>query len=334
MDDTLRVGLIGCGGLGSGHARNVEQISNASLVAVCDFFRESADRLAGELDGNPKVYSDHLQMLAEQDLDAVLIVTPNDTHSRISVDASVAGAHVFCEKPMALNVEDCDRMIDATEQAGKYLMIGFVRRFQASYAEMKSRVSNGEIGEVTMAQAVRLGTGPPGGREGWQFKQARYGGLFSMYSHELDQLAWLGGEIHSVQAMMKYGDEPDNDIEDHSFITFEFASGAIGSMSSSRMYPVGSYELGVAGTEGAIKMSIPTGPLVMKKLSGETEEIEVPRNNGLVDEVSYFFDCIRSGVTPESDGYDGRRVVAVALAAHKSAQSGRREDVTIRSRCV
>ena len=325
MGDELRVGLVGCGGLGSSHARNVEGIPGARLVAVYDLYREFSERLAGELVGRPVAYFDHQKMLSEESLDAVLVVTTNDTHSKISVDALSAGIHVFCEKPMALTVADCDAMINASEVAQKHLMVGYVRRFQAAYQEMKSRVESGEIGEVTMAHAVRLGMGPPGGQEGWQFKQNRYGGLFSIYSHELDQLAWLGGEIQAVQAMMKFGDDPDNDIEEHIFITLEFLSGAIGSMSSSRTYPVSSYELGVAGTLGAIKLNAPSGPLVKKETGQDAVEIEIPRNNGLADEMTYFLDCIRRDVKPEPNGYDGRRVVAVALAAHQSAQSGVRE---------
>ena len=330
MGDELRVGLIGCGGLGSSHAKNVDEIQGAKLVSVCDFYRDSADRLAGELVGKPIAYSDPEEMLAKQNLDAVLIVTPNDTHRKISVDALSAGVHVFCEKPMALTVADCDTMIDAAEEAEKYLMIGYVRRFQEVYRQLKLRVESGALGAVTMAHAVRLGMGPPGGKEGWQFKQERYGGLFSMYSHELDQLAWLAGEIISVQAMMKYGNDPDNDIEEHILMTLEFESGAIGSMNSSRRFPVSSYELGVAGTKGAIKLNTPSGPLVMREMGGKSVKIDVPKNNGLVEEISYFLDCVRRKVKPESNGYDGRRVVAVALAAHKSAESGRREEVAIR----
>lgn len=329
MDD-LRVGLVGCGGLGARHARNVEKLAGASLVSVCDYRQSAAVSLAGELDGAPRPYDDHQTMLAEQDLDAVLIVTPNDTHSRISVDSSAAGVHVFCEKPMALTLEDCDAMIDAAEAAGKYLMVGYVRRFQQAYQEMKRRVEEGEVGELTMAHAVRLGLGPPGGSEGWQFKQARYGGLFSMYSHELDQLAWLAGEVRSVQAMMRFGEDPENDIEEHIFLTLGFESGAIGSMSSSRRYPVNSYELGVAGSQGAMKLTAPAGPLILHRDAGPVVEIPIPPNDGLVDEVSYFLDAIRCGEPPTSDGYDGRRVVAIALAAHASAASGRREEVSTR----
>ena len=171
MAEPLRVALAGCGGLGRAHARNVEALEGVRLVAVCDAVPESADRLAAQLESGPKAYADHRAMLAAESPDAVLVVTPNHTHSRISTDAALSGAHVFCEKPMALTVGDCDAMIRAAEQSGVFLMIGYVRRFQAAYQELKRRVDRGDIGEVTLAHAVRLGTGAPGGVGGWQTRK-------------------------------------------------------------------------------------------------------------------------------------------------------------------
>ena len=329
MAEHLRVALAGCGGLGRAHARNVEAMEGARLVAVCDVVSESAARLAAQLKSGPKPYADHRAMLAAEKPDAVLVVTPNHTHSRISTDAALAGAHVFCEKPMALTVGDCDTMIRAAKQSGVFLMIGYVRRFQAAYMEMKRRVDRGDIGDVTLAHAVRLGTGAPGGVGGWQTRKENYGGMFSMYSHELDQLAWLAGEIRAVNAVMKFGEDAANEIEESIFIGIEFASGAAGALSSSRVYPVNSYELGIAGTGGALKLDAPGGPITFARHDGKSVAIEAPRNNGLADEIAHFVSCIRRGEAPQSDGRDGRRVVAVALAAHESARTGKRVEVSM-----
>jgi predicted dehydrogenase len=325
-DKILRAGLVGCGGLGRRHAKNADGIEGVQVAAVCDFYQASAQELAAGLTSKPAAYSDHRKMLAEQDLDAVLVVTPNYTHSEITIDAANAGVHVFCEKPMALTVEDCDAMIDAAERAGVFLMIGYVLRFYAANKEMKRQIDSGAIGEVRMAHALRLGTGPPGGVQGWQKKRDQYGGLFSLYSHQLDLLAWMAGEIASVSAVMRYGDDPENEIEENIFIGLEFANGAVGTLGCSRIYPVGGGEFGVAGTEGAIKSAGSGGPVISTK-KGESVAIEVPRNDGLLDELVCFFGCIREGRKPESDGIAGRRVIAVALAAHESARTGRRVEV-------
>ena len=324
----LKAALIGCGGLGTRHAKNVSSLDNVDLIAVCDAYLESAQKLAADLPGNPIPFDDHQKMLAEQSPDAVLVVTPNHVHSRVTVDAAQSGAHVFCEKPMALTLEECDAMIDAAEQSGVFLQIGYVRRFQNAYREMKRLIDADKIGEICMAHTTRLGTGPPGGTEGWQLSKSTYGGLFSMHSHELDQLTWMAGEVAAVTAVMKYGDDPDNTVEESIFINLEFASGAIGSLSSSRIYPAGSYELGVAGTEGALKITSGSGTHLTFQQKGEKpEHLEFERNNALLEEITHFFNAIRKGTPPSCTGHDGRRTIAISLAAHEAARTGTRSEL-------
>ena len=331
-DQTLKIGLVGCGGLGSRHAANVESIEGAELVAVCDHQRASAEALSDKLASQPAIYDNHQTMLSEQSPDAVLVVTPNFVHSPITVDAATSGAHVFCEKPMALAVEDCDAMIEAADNAGVFLMIGYVRRFQNAYREMKRLIDEGQIGEIRMAHTVRLGTGAPGGVAGWQLDRERYGGLFSMHSHELDQLTWMAGDVRAVQAVMRYDDASDNTVEESIFINLEFCSGAIGSLSSSRIYPGGSYELGVAGTEGSVKITSGTGTqLTLNRVGEKPEHMTYERNNGLLEEMTYFLQCIRTGEQPQSNGLDGRRTIAISLAAHESARTGRKVEVPVHS---
>lgn len=327
-NQTLKIGLVGCGGLGSRHAGHVDGMEGAELVAVCDYTRASAEVLAGKLTSQPSVYDDHRAMLEAHSPDVVLVVTPNFVHSPITVDAAAAGAHVFCEKPMALTVEDCDAMIEAADNAGVFLMVGYVRRFQNAYREMKRLIDEGQIGEVRMAHTVRLGTGPPGGSEGWQFSRDKYGGLFSMHSHELDQLTWMAGDVTAVQAMMRYDDASENTVEESIFINLEFGSGAVGSLSSSRIYPGGSYELGVAGTKGAVKITSGSGTeLILSRVGEKAETMTFERNNALLDEMNYFFNCIRTGERPQSNGADGRRTIAISLAAHESAKTEHRVEV-------
>ena len=250
-------------------------------MAVCDYELASAKALSAKLTSQPTVYNDHRTMLSAQSPDAVLVVTPNFVHSPITVDAATAGAHVFCEKPMALTTEDCDAMIEAADHAGVFLMIGYVRRFQNAYREMKRLIDEGQIGEVRLAHTVRLGTGAPGGVAGWQLDRERYGGLFSMHSHELDQLTWMAGDVRAVQAVMRYDDASSNTVEESIFINLEFSSGAIGSLSSSRIYPGGSYELGVAGTEGSVKITSGTGTqLTLNRVGEKPEHMTYERNNG------------------------------------------------------
>jgi predicted dehydrogenase len=131
---------------------------------------------------------------------------------------------------------------------------------------------------------------------------------------------------------MRYDDGSSNTVEESIFVNLEFSSGAIGSLSSSRIYPSGSYELGVAGTEGSVKITSGTGAqLTLNRMGEKPEHMTFERNNGLLEEMIYFLQCIRTGEQPQSNGLDGRRTIAISLAAHESARTGRKVEVPVSS---
>lgn len=120
----LRIGLIGCGGMGTHLVHQCATIPNVKITAACDIVQERADKLAEEL--SARSFYEHTTLLQNGEVDAVIVATPNDSHSPITVDCARAGKHIFCEKPMSLRVEDCDAMISAAESAGVKLMVGHV----------------------------------------------------------------------------------------------------------------------------------------------------------------------------------------------------------------
>jgi len=319
-DSNLKIGLIGCGSLGLQHAKNIEQMKTAELVSVSSHRLSSAESLSREISSAPKAYDDHRKMMANNELDAVLVVTPNHTHSEIVNDAAEVGIHIFCEKPMALTLEDCDAMIKATDKAGVYLMIGYLRRFENKYRAMKQWVDEGKIGDVLMGHISLLYSRPQGNPNSWVNARDLYGGLYSFYSHELDQLTSMAGDIGAVQCMMKYGDLQSNEVEESISMNFEFKSGAIGSLNCCRVYPGGSSELGISGTKGTIKIS--DGILSYTPIDGEQQVLKHEYNNAYLAELEYFFDCIRHSTPPVPNGIDGRRTIAIAMAAHESARTG------------
>lgn len=318
----LRVGVAGCGGLGKTEAKIVHDLDGVELVGVCDVILENAQKAAADL-GIEKAYSDHRQLIDENDLDCLLVVTPTYTHAEVTVDAANAGLHVFCEKPMAITLQECDEMIAAAERNNVKLMIGFVRRFQPNYREMKRLVDAGAIGEVRLVQSVRMGGRPPVGVGEWRRERKKVGGLHSAYIHEMDQMLWLGGDVKTVRGVANFGSLSNTDVEDSIWMCLEFANGAIGAIGSSQVYPVGWYELGVGGTEGAMKIAGGTTAVILKKHSGEGETIELEQNNAFVEELSHFFHCVQHDEPPLASGIDGRRSLEVVMAAFKSSEIGR-----------
>ncbi len=143
----LRVGVIGCGGMGRDHIRRLtEKIQGAEVVAVSDVFEESA-RKAAEICG-AKVYADSKELINAENVDAVFIVSPGFAHVDSLLQAIEAGKRIFCEKPLCTTAEDCLKVVKAEEAAGKHLIqLGFMRRYDKGYQQIKDALASGEFGE-------------------------------------------------------------------------------------------------------------------------------------------------------------------------------------------
>jgi len=158
MDKKVRIGVIGCGGIANGkHLPAYSKNKDAELVAFCDIIVERAEKANREYGNeNTKVYVDYKEMLKDETIDAVLVLTHNSEHCRITVDALDAGKHVVCEKPMAMNYEEAKKMIEARDRNGKILTIGYQNRFCADNMYLKKQASKGTFGEIYYAEAVAI----------------------------------------------------------------------------------------------------------------------------------------------------------------------------------
>ena len=155
---TVKIGVIGCGGIANGkHLPAYSKNNQAELVAFCDIIVERAQK-ACEQYGAPgaKVYEDYKELLKDEAIDAVLVLTHNSEHCRITVDAFEAGKHVLCEKPMAINYEEAKKMIAARDKAGKILTIGYQTRFRADSLYLKELCDDGRFGHIYYAEATAI----------------------------------------------------------------------------------------------------------------------------------------------------------------------------------
>ena len=136
--DMVKIGIIGCGGIANGkHMPALKKLKDVEMVAFCDIIEERAQKAAKEY-GVPgaKVFTDYKELL-KLDLDVVHVLTPNKQHSFITVDALEAGKHVMCEKPMAINTVEAQKMLDAAKRTGKKLTIGYQSRFRQDSMYLK-----------------------------------------------------------------------------------------------------------------------------------------------------------------------------------------------------
>ncbi len=192
--DKVRVGIIGCGGIANGkHMPSLQQLENVEMVAFCDIIVERAEEAKKNF-GTPDaaVYEDYKKLLEDKTIDVVHVLTPNRSHSFITVDALEAGKHVMCEKPMAINSVEAMKMVEAAKRTGKKLTIGYQSRQRPDSQYMKAEAEAGAFGEIYYAKAtaIRRRAVPTWGVFLNEYEQGG-GPLIDIGTHALDLTLWM-----------------------------------------------------------------------------------------------------------------------------------------------
>ena len=194
MEKTVKVGIIGCGGIANGkHMPSLQKLPNVEMVAFCDIIVERAEEAAKKY-GTPdaKVYTDYKELLANPDVEVVHVLTPNREHAEMSIDALYAGKHVMCEKPMAKTAADARRMVEAAKATGKKLTSGYQHRQKQQAIVAKQIMESGEMGEIYYANcyAIRRRGTPNWGV--FLDAEAQGGGpIIDIATHSLDLTLYL-----------------------------------------------------------------------------------------------------------------------------------------------
>jgi predicted dehydrogenase len=194
MARTVRIGIIGCGGIANGkHLPSLSKLDQVKLVAFCDIEIEKAKKASQEYGvSDAKVYEDYNELLKDDSIDVIHVCTPNSSHAEISVAALEAGKHVMCEKPMAINSEEAKSMVEAAKRTGKKLTIGYNNRFRQDSLHLKELCERGDLGEVYFAKAhaIRRRAVPTWGVFLDEEKQGG-GPLIDIGTHALDLTLWM-----------------------------------------------------------------------------------------------------------------------------------------------
>lgn len=310
----VRIGIIGCGGMGSYHASCIAQIPQAKITAAVDIIPERAEKIATEY--NCTAFSDYRECL---DLvDAVWICTPPDTHRDITVACLTAGKHVFCEKPMALSLEEADQMIEVAEKANRLLAIGYCLRFSPWAKKCKELVESGELGDITMVWITRMSDIPP---TDWLRDQEKSGGMLTeQTTHNLDWMRYLVGDVAEVTGMAKTA-LPNVTIRDNVVASVRFVNGAIGQVMASWSSSTNWIESGILGTKAVLKTG-QGGPITIYRLGQEPEVIEPEPADMYLEEDRTFIECILND-SPWPDGVEeAKKSLAFSLAILKAAELG------------
>jgi len=234
--------IIGCGRIGYRHAEQIIQWAN--VKAVCDIVPAKADELAAFYNATPYYRLEDL-LLAEQNLDAVSICTPNGLHATHTIKSLGSGINVLCEKPLCLSVIEGNAMIAAAKNAGKKLFVVKQNRYNPPVIFLKKLLSENKLGNIFSFQINCFWNRPAEYYTGWKGTKELDGGtLFTQFSHFIDLLYWLLGDVDAVKKISANKAHPAIEFEDCGMVLFNMKNGAIGSMN----YTVNSFEKNMEGS--------------------------------------------------------------------------------------
>lgn len=311
-DFPLRVkwGVIGTGTMGCTAIKSLKGAANAEVVAIADVNAEAC-RKARETFGIGHSFESLELLLRKADVDAVYIATPPYLHCQQAVQAAEAGKHVFCEKPMAMNEEECQRMIEACKQNGVKLMVGFKARFNPYHQRLREMIMKDEIGELVFLRAERIVLIDC--KWGWHEDPRISGGgvLADLGTHAIDLLRYLAGsQVTAVKGVTsRVTDYHSPEIEETGSILLRFANNAQGIINVSIASPVDRADVWACGTRGEVicKNTLAgAGNGSMEVIiQGKHRKVTLPASNEYQCEVEHFSDCILNNRQPLVRGEDG-----------------------------
>ena len=320
MNDLLSVGMVGSGTIAHSHMRAMAKVENMQLVAVMDVDEARAEAAAQEYGGRACASLEDLLDMPE--VEAVHVCTPHNLHAAQVVAAGRAGKHVLVEKPMALTPADCDRMIQACEEAGKVLMVGQVMRYYPVNRKVRELIANGAIGDVGHLVRRRYGYFDPvgsGSSYGAWYLDPEVGGncvLYCFGPHEYDILPWyLNSPVVRVFAQGTESTELYAGQKDSYTAMMTHENGAVSVLSQSVVCHSGAHDQFIIGSTGSIMVTNQT--LV---LNGEEVELEETSGAGMPNQLGEFATCCLEGGTPDASGRSVRHTMAVIEAAKQSAE--------------
>jgi predicted dehydrogenase len=252
----IKFAIVGCGRIAQRHAEHIS--IRGQLVAVCDVVEDKALQLATTYGAT--AYTSYTEMLLnESSIDVIAICSPNGLHSQHAIDGLKAGFHVLCEKPMGLSVMECGEMIQAAERANKRLFAIKQNRYNPPVAAVKKIIDAGKLGKVTSIQlSCFWNRNTDYYANSWKGTKDLDGGtLFTQFSHFVDLLYWLIGDVKEVAAYMgNFVHEGIIEFEDTGVVILKFTNGAIGTVN----YTVNSFDknmegsLTIFGEKGTVKI--------------------------------------------------------------------------------
>ncbi|MEJ2705739.1 MAG: Gfo/Idh/MocA family oxidoreductase [Sedimentisphaerales bacterium] len=338
-----KVGILGCGNRSKSHISALNNVPEIEVGALCDIVPHKMDRRAKLIKGGPepRKYVDMDQMLEQDDLDAIAIVLPNYLHRMGAIAAMEAGKHVFCEKPMALTVADCNEMIAVSERTRRALQIGTQRRHSNSYKKAVETIRKASVGRILSSDInsyrgdwrVPAEDEYPPGVQYWRLNQDQCGGVvYEMGAHIIDVNNWIfDSEPTTVVSLQGVNDLAlrTRNSTDHGGVLVRYANGALMNYGGN-LYAYGrsgaDYFFAVSGT---IRLDGSELDINYGHASGFPTPEPLPKpvkmklpggGDGTINQWKYFAKVLTGQADPYPDGYMGRQSIQICQGAIVSAQ--------------
>lgn len=337
----IKVGIIGCGKIAQvRHIPEYEENANSQLYGFYDINLERAQKLAEKYNG--KAYTSYEELLNDPEIEAVSVCAANSVHAEITVAALRAGKHVLCEKPMATTLEDCEAMVKAAEESGKYLMIDQNQRLAKAHVEAKKLIDDGAIGDIVTFRTT-FGHGGPEtwsidpGKSTWFFdrQKAAMGAMADLGIHKTDLIQFLTSQhIVETTAQLITLDKKDAQgqligVDDNAICIYKMSGGAVGTMTASwTYYGAEDNSTILYGTKGIMRIyDDPLHTIIVVAKDGTRTEYDVEAiqtndnqtSSGIID---LFIDCLVNKKEPEISGTSVLHAMRAVFASVESSEKG------------
>jgi len=346
--EKVRVGIVGCGSNGGGHLSAYSKLPHVELVAACDLNLERAKKRQKEF-GIARIYTDFNEMFAKEKLDAISVSTWNNAHAPVAIAALNAGNNVLCEKPMAFNATDAEKMVQAAKKADKLLMIGFVLRFSEKIEYAKQLVEQGKLGKIYYAKVGYLRrSGNPGG---WfsDYKRSGGGPLIDLGVHIIDAARYLMGSPKTlsvtgatydllgnranIRGISKYSSMDKslhNDVEDLATAFIRLEGGASLTVEASWTQHIKKDVTYIELYGERAGLTVEPDMVIYGEENDylvDTKPVLDPSRFGFQyifdQEIAHFIDCVQTGNPCRNPAEDGLELMRILDATYKSAKEGK-----------
>lgn len=345
MKETVKLAIIGCGAIARQyHMPALKSVRDCSIMAVCDLIPERAE-YAGNYFGLPaeRIFTEAEKLLAIEEIQGVVILTPNYNHCEMTELAASFKKHVFITKPMARDVEECQKMIAACRENGVQLFVSFMHRYLMGIEEAKRLIQSGYIGKINMVRVLNA-PGATSTVSKWFYKTENVGGgaVMDIGVHGIDLVRYLIGEIGEVlyadtgrfrDTVISNGETVVPDNEDHAAVVYKTVSGVLVNqvISWHHWSTADRFSMEIFGEEGSVFLRGTMGMVTVAKVRpGEQANwvsLELPYTPFGFRQHQDFVDMIQNGGCACPDGAEGLACIRVAKAVYEAAEKKHRVEV-------